>query len=54
MTRKRGAFPNPDSVRKVLYLAIQKASEHWARPIRDWVAALNHFTMVFEGRVPNQ
>lgn len=54
VTRKRGAFPNPDSVRKVLYLAIQKASERWARPIKDWVAALNHFTMVFEGRVPNQ
>jgi len=54
VTRKRGSFPNPDSVRKVLYLAILKASEHWARPIRDWVAALNHFTMVFEGRVPNR
>ena len=52
VTRKRGAFPNPDSARKVLYLAIQKASEHWARPIRDWVAALNHFTMVFEGGLP--
>jgi transposase-like protein len=38
----------------VLYLAIQKASERWARPIKDWVAALNHFTMVFEGRVPNR
>ena len=54
VTRKRGSFPNPDSVRKVLYLAIQKASEHWARPIRDWVAALNHFTLMFEGRVPNR
>lgn len=54
VTRKRGAFPNPDSVRKVLYLAIQKASERWARPIKDWGAALNHFTMVFEGRVPNR
>ena len=54
VTRKRGAFPNPDSVRKVLYLAIQKASARWARPIKDWVAALNHFTMVFEGRVPNR
>jgi putative transposase len=54
VTRKRGAFPNPDSVRKVLYLAILKASERWARPIKDWVAALNHFTIVFEGRVPNR
>lgn len=54
VTRKRGAFPNPDSVPKVWYLAIQKASARWARPIKDRVAALNHFTMVFEGRVPNR
>jgi putative transposase len=54
VTRKRGAFPNPDSVQKVLYLAVQKASARWGRPIKDWTAALNHFTMVFEGRVPNR
>lgn len=54
VTRKRGAFPNPDSVRKVLYLAILKASERWARPIKDWAAALNHFTILFEGRVTNR
>ena len=53
VTKKRGAFPTPDSVRKVLYLAIQKASQRWNRPIKDWPAALNHFTIVFEGRVPN-
>ncbi|MCP4753340.1 MAG: hypothetical protein GY866_20815, partial [Proteobacteria bacterium] len=29
VTRKRGAFPTDDSVRKVLYLAITKASEKW-------------------------
>ncbi|OGT28381.1 MAG: transposase [Gammaproteobacteria bacterium RBG_16_66_13] len=53
VTRKRGAFPNPDSVRKVLYLAIQKAAARWSRPIKDWAAALNHFSIVFEGRVVN-
>lgn len=53
VTTKRGAFPTSDSVRKVLYLAIQKASQRWKRPIRDWPAALNHFTIVFDGRVPN-
>jgi putative transposase len=51
VTRKRGAFPTPESVRKVLYLAIQRASQNWNRPIRDWVAALNHFAIVFEGRI---
>jgi putative transposase len=54
VTRKRGAFPNPDSVRKVLYLAIQKAAVRWSRPIKDWAAALNHFSIVFEGRVANR
>jgi putative transposase len=53
VTRKRGAFPTADSVRKVLYLALQRASERWSRPIKDWVAALNHLTVVFEGRIPN-
>jgi hypothetical protein len=39
VTKKRGAFPTQDSVRKVLYLAILKASERWSRPIKDWHAA---------------
>jgi putative transposase len=52
VTRKRGAFPTDDAVRKVLYLAITKASEKWKRPIRDWKAALNFFSIVFEGRIP--
>lgn len=52
VTRNRGAFPNAESVRKILYLAITRISKRWKRPIRDWVAALNHFTVVFEGRIP--
>jgi putative transposase len=52
VTRNRGAFPSPESVRKILYLAIERISKRWKRPIRDWVAALNHFTMVFDGRIP--
>ena len=52
VTRKRGAFPTDDAVRKVLYLAITKASEKWKKPIRDRKAALNFFSIVFEGRIP--
>jgi len=52
VTRKRGAFPTDDSVRKVLYLAITRASKKWTMPIRDWPAALNFFSIVFEGRMP--
>jgi putative transposase len=52
VTKKRGAFPTPEAVRKVLYLAIDRASERWTRPVQDWNAALNHLSMMFEGRVP--
>ena len=53
VTRQRGAFPTPESVKKVLFLAIDRISERWSRPIRDWVAALNHFSIVFEDRIPS-
>ena len=36
---------------KVLYLSIRRISQRWSRPIKDWVAALNHFSIVFEGRI---
>jgi putative transposase len=51
-TKKRGAFPTEDSVRKVLCLAIRKASERWTRSVEDWSGVLDHFAIVFEGRVP--
>ncbi len=52
VTKKKGAFPTPEAVRKVLYLALQRASARWTRPVKDWPAALNHLAIVFEGRVP--
>jgi len=51
VTRNRGSFPTVESVRKVIYLAMQRISKNWQRPIKDWVAALNHFSIVFEGRI---
>ena len=51
VTRNRGSFPTADSVRKVIYLALQRISKKWKRPIKDWAAALNHFSIMFEGRI---
>ena len=51
VTRKRGAFPTEDAVRKILYLAISKASKKWTMPIRNWPEALNFFSIKFEGRI---
>ncbi len=52
VVKKKGAFPTPESVRKVMYLAMIRASARWTRPVKDWVAALNHLHVVFEGRMP--
>ena len=51
VTKKRGAFPTQDSVRKVLYLAIQRVAQRWTRPIKNWTDALNYFAIAFDGRV---
>ncbi len=34
VTRNRGSFPMADSVRKVIYLALQRISQKWMRPIK--------------------
>jgi putative transposase len=49
--KNRGAFPNDESIQKILYLGLHNASKKWNRPIRDWKAALNQFVILFEDRV---
>jgi transposase-like protein len=52
-TRNRKQYPNADSALKLMYLAIHEASKRWTMPIRGWKAALNHFAIVFENRLPS-
>jgi putative transposase len=54
VTKKHGAFPTNDAVLKVLYLALQRAQERWTYPVQNWPAALDHFALVFPGRVPGR
>jgi putative transposase len=51
-TRNRKQYPNADSVFKLVYMAIREASRKWTLPIKNWKAALNHFAIIFEGRMP--
>jgi putative transposase len=51
-TRNRKQYPNADSAFKLVYMAIQEASRKWTMPIKNWKAALNHFAILFEGRMP--
>jgi len=45
--KSKGAFPNDESVMKLVFLALQNAAKRWTMPIRDWKLALNQFTILF-------
>jgi len=49
----RKIFPNDQSALKVIYLAIQKASQKWTMSVHDWRSAMNRFAIEFEGRIPS-
>lgn len=51
-TRNRKIYPNEDSALKLIYMAIREASERWTMPVRHWKQALNHFAILFDGRMP--
>jgi len=51
-TRNRKIYPNEESALKIVYLAIHEASRKWTLPIKHWNQALNHFAILFEGRMP--
>ena len=49
--KKRKVFPTDDSVKKVIYLAIQQASKKWTMPIQNWKSAMNRFVIEFGDRM---
>jgi hypothetical protein len=51
-TRNRKQYLNRDSALKLIYMAIHEASKKWTMPIPHWKAALNHFAIMFEKRMP--
>jgi transposase-like protein len=51
-TRNRKQYPSADSAVKLVWLAISEAAKKWTMPIAGWKQALNHFAILFEGRLP--
>jgi transposase-like protein len=51
LTKTKGAFPNENSLLKLLYVGINKASEKWSVPIQNWGQTLNQLMIYFEGRL---
>jgi transposase-like protein len=49
--KKRKVFPNDDSARKMVYLAIKEASKKWTMPIRNWRQAMSRFIIEFGDRI---
>jgi transposase-like protein len=50
-TKNKRSFPNDDALRKVLYLAEQKATEKWDKAHSDWATVLNQFAIQFGDRL---
>lgn len=51
LTKTKGAFPNEDSLMKLLYIGIQQASEKWTMPIQEWGQTITQLSIYFEGRL---
>ena len=53
LTKTKGAFPNENSLLKLLYAGILNATEKWTMPIQNWSQALSQLDIYFEGRLDN-
>ena len=51
LTKTKGAFPNENSLLKLLYAGIQNASKKWTMPIHNWNLTLSQLSIYFDGRL---
>jgi putative transposase len=45
------AFPNDDSLLKLLFMGIKNAQEKWTMPIRNWSLTISQLAIHFEERL---
>lgn len=53
LTKTKGAFPNENSLLKLLYLGLINAREKWTMPIHNWNLTLSQLAIYFDGRLNN-
>ena len=51
LTKSKGAFPNDESLLKLLYMGIQNAQKKWTMPIRNWSLTISQLAIFFDGRL---
>jgi len=54
LTKTKGAFPNQNSLLKLLYMGIQNASKKWTMPIQNWSLTISQLSIFFEGRLEKE
>ncbi len=51
LTKTKGAFPNENSILKLLYIGIEQASKKWTMPISNWGQTIMQLSIHFPGRL---
>jgi len=51
LTKTKGAFPNENSLMKLLYMGILNASKKWTMPVWNWSLTISQLAIFFEGRL---
>lgn len=51
LTKTKGGFANENSLLKLLYAGVLKASEKWSMPVQNWNLTLSQMAIHFEGRL---
>jgi len=51
LTKTKGAFPNDESLLKLLYAGIKNAEKKWTMPIRNWSLTISQLNIHFKERL---
>lgn len=51
LTKTKGAFPNDNSLLKLLFMGVQNASKKWTMPVRNWSLTISQLSIFFEERI---
>jgi len=54
LTKTKGAFPNENSLLKLLYMGIKNAEKKWTMPLWNWSLTLSQLAIFFEGRLDSE
>ena len=54
LTKTKGAFPNENSLLRLLFMGIKNATKKWNMPMWNWNLTLSQLAIFFEGRLDSE